>query len=43
VIFETFLGGANWVVGSALSVVVFTTLLLMAGLLARIGREPEYA
>jgi spermidine/putrescine transport system permease protein len=43
VIFETFLGGANWVVGSALSVVVFTTLLLMSALLARIGREPEYA
>lgn len=43
VIFETFLGGANWVTGSALSVVVFTTLLLMAALLARIGREVEYA
>lgn len=43
VIFETFLGGANWTVGSALSVVVFTVLLLMSAVLARVGRETEYA
>jgi ABC-type spermidine/putrescine transport system permease subunit I len=43
VIFETFLGGANWTVGSALSVLVFTVLLLMSALLARVGRETEYA
>ena len=43
VIFETFLGGANWTVGSALSVVVFTVLLLVSAVLARVGRETEYA
>jgi ABC-type spermidine/putrescine transport system permease subunit I len=43
VIFETFLGGANWTVGSALSVLVFTVLLLMSAVLARVGREVEYA
>jgi ABC-type spermidine/putrescine transport system permease subunit I len=43
VIFETFMGGANWVTGSALSVVVFTILLVLAALLARLGREAEYA
>jgi spermidine/putrescine transport system permease protein len=43
VIFETFMGGANWATGSALSVVVFVTLLILAALLARLGRETEYA
>jgi ABC-type spermidine/putrescine transport system permease subunit I len=43
VIFETFMGGANWETGSALSVVVFTILLVLAALLARLGREEEYA
>jgi spermidine/putrescine transport system permease protein len=43
VIFETFLGGANWVTGSALSVVVFSVLLVLAALLAQVGREVEYA
>jgi spermidine/putrescine transport system permease protein len=43
VIFETFLGGANWVTGSALSVVVFSLLLLLAALLAQLGKEVEYA
>jgi spermidine/putrescine transport system permease protein len=43
VIFETFMGGANWVTGSALSVVVFTILLVLAALLARLGKETEYA
>ncbi len=43
VIFETFMGGANWVTGSALSVVVFSILLAMAAILARFGKESEYA
>jgi ABC-type spermidine/putrescine transport system permease subunit I len=43
VIFETFMGGANWVTGSALSVVVFTILLILAALIARLGKEHEYA
>ena len=43
VIFETFMGGANWTVGSALSVIVFTTLLILAAMLAWLGREKEYA
>lgn len=43
VIFETFMGGANWVTGSALSVVVFTILLVLAAILSRLGTETEYA
>jgi spermidine/putrescine transport system permease protein len=43
VIFETFMGGANWATGSALSVIVFATLLLLAAIVARLGREREYA
>ena len=43
VIFETFMGGANWTVGSALSVLVFTVLLVLAAVLAWIGREHEHA
>lgn len=43
VIFETFMGGANWVTGSALSVVVFSILLGLAAIFARIGKETEYA
>ncbi len=43
VIFETFMGGANWATGSALSVIVFSTLLLLAAILARLGKETEYA
>jgi len=43
VIFETFMGGANWATGSALSVTVFSTLLVLAAILARLGKESEYA
>ena len=43
VIFETFMGGANWTVGSALSVIVFSTLLILAAVMAWLGREKEYA
>ena len=43
VIFETFMGGANWNVGSALSVIVFGTLLLLAAVLTFLGREVEHA
>ncbi|MGQ9675382.1 MAG: ABC transporter permease [Chloroflexota bacterium] len=43
VIFETFFGGANWTVGSALSVVVFVILLVVAALLSLMGKEVEYA
>ncbi len=43
VIFETFMGGANWNVGSALSVIVFGTLLLLAAVLTWLGREVEHA
>lgn len=43
VIFETFFGGANWTVGSALSVVVFVLLLLVAALMSRLGKEVQYA
>jgi spermidine/putrescine transport system permease protein len=43
VIFETFMGGANWTVGSALSVVVFSALLVLAAVFARLGKESEYA
>jgi ABC-type spermidine/putrescine transport system permease subunit I len=43
VIFETFLGGANWCVGSALSVVVFSILLIISAVLVWIGREAKYA
>jgi spermidine/putrescine transport system permease protein len=43
VIFETFMGGANWNVGSALSVIVFGALLVLAALLTRLGREVEHA
>ena len=43
VIFETFMGGANWTTGSALSVVVFLALLMLAAILARLGKEADYA
>lgn len=43
VIFETFMGGANWTTGSALSVIVFLTLLVLAAIFARLGKEAEYA
>ncbi len=43
VIFETFMAGANWTVGSALSVIVFSALLVLAALIARLGKEKEYA
>ena len=43
VIFETFMGGANWNVGSALSVIVFGTLLLLAAALTWLGREVTHA
>lgn len=43
VIFETFMGGANWATGSALSVIVFSVLLILAALVARLGKETEYA
>ena len=43
VIFETFMGGANWTTGSALSVVVFLALLMLAAIIARIGKEADYA
>ncbi len=43
VIFETFMGGANWTTGSALSVVVFLALLMLAAFIARLGREADYA
>jgi spermidine/putrescine transport system permease protein len=43
VIFETFMGGANWTTGSALSVVVFLALLMLAAIIARLGKEADYA
>jgi len=43
VIFETFMGGANWNTGSALSVIVFGALLLLATVLTWLGREVEHA
>ena len=43
VIFETFMGGANWNVGSALSVIVFGALLVLAAMLTWLGREVEHA
>jgi len=43
VIFETFMGGANWTTGSALAVVVFLALLILAAIIARLGKETEYA
>ena len=43
VIFETFMGGANWTTGSALSVVVFLALLMLAAIIANLGREADYA
>jgi spermidine/putrescine transport system permease protein len=43
VIFETFMGGANWNVGSALSVIVFGALLALAAMLTWLGREVEHA
>jgi spermidine/putrescine transport system permease protein len=43
VIFETFMGGANWATGSALSVVVFLALLMLAAIIAHLGRETDYA
>ncbi len=43
VIFETFMGGANWTTGSALSVVVFLALLMLAAVIARLGKEADYA
>ena len=43
VIFETFMGGANWATGSALSVVVFLALLLLAAIIAHLGKEADYA
>ncbi len=43
VIFETFMGGANWNLGSALSVIVFGALLVLAAVLTRLGREADHA
>lgn len=43
VIFETFMGGANWTTGSALSVVVFLSLLMLAAIIVRLGKEADYA
>jgi spermidine/putrescine transport system permease protein len=43
VIFETFMAGSNWTVGSALSVIVFSALLVLAAIFARMGKEAEYA
>lgn len=43
VIFETFMGGANWNTGSALSVIVFGVLLLLATVLTWLGREVQHA
>ena len=43
VIFETFMGGANWTTGSALSVVVFLALLMLAAIIIHIGKEVDYA
>jgi spermidine/putrescine transport system permease protein len=43
VIFETFMGGANWTTGSALSVVVFLALLMLAAIIVRLGKEVDYA
>jgi spermidine/putrescine transport system permease protein len=43
VIFETFMGGANWNVGSALSVIVFGALLVLAAMLTWLGREVAHA
>ena len=43
VIFETFMGGANWTTGSALSVVVFLALLMLAAIIVRLGKEADYA
>ena len=43
VIFETFMGGANWNLGSALSVIVFGALLVLAAALTRLGREADHA
>lgn len=42
-IFEAFYAGANWNVGSALSVVVFVALLAMAALISWLGKEKQYA
>ena len=40
---KSFLAGSNWTVGSALSVIVFSALLVLAAIFARMGKEAEYA